>query len=96
MTDADFAYSDWLLTEWARWVRSEFVGSSLSRARGTGGRLINDDTALQVDMAIARCESPTRKLIKRVYLWRDISVSEAILAAHIRDFTKEYMHRDAA
>lgn len=96
MTDADFAYSDWLLTEWARWVRSEFIGSSLSKSGRAGARLISDDTAIQVDMAIARCEASTRKLIKRVYLWRDISVSEAILAMHVRGFTKEYMHRDAA
>lgn len=95
MRDADFAYSDWLLTEWARWVRSEFVGSSLSKAKAGASRLLDDETALQVDMAIARCEPSTRKLIKRVYLWRDISISEAILAMHVRGFTKEYM-RNAA
>jgi hypothetical protein len=90
MKDADFHYSDWLLTEWARWVRSEFIGSSLTKSKGVGARLINDDTALAVDMAIAKCSDSTRKLIKRVYLWRDISISEAVLAMHLRSFTQEY------
>lgn len=90
MRDADFHYCDWLLNEWARWVKSEFIGSSLSKTSPSGGRLIGDETALATDMAIARCEPATRKLIKRAYLWKDISVSEAVLAMHLRAFSQEY------
>lgn len=95
MRDADFHYCDWLLNEWARWVKSEFIGSSLSKSKSAGSRLIDDETALATDMAIARCEPSTRKLIKRVYLWRDISVSEAILAMHLRGFRQEYSRHAA-
>lgn len=90
MKDADFHYCDWLLNEWARWVKSEFIGTSLAKSSTKGGRLLDDETALATDMAIARCEPSTRKLIKRVYLWRDISVSEAILSLHLRGFSREY------
>ncbi|MGF6694771.1 hypothetical protein M2318_004860 [Metapseudomonas resinovorans] len=95
MTEGDFNYADWLLSEWARWVKSEYIGEGLGKGRSGLAPTLDDETGLSVDMAIARCEPSVRKLIKRVYLWRDISISKEALRAYLKDFMRAF-YRDAA
>ncbi|WP_312964575.1 hypothetical protein [Stutzerimonas kunmingensis] len=95
ISEGDFFYADFLLTEWARWVKSEFVGTSLEKPTASLGACLDDETGLAVDMAIARCEDSVRKTIKRVYLWRDMSIDKAILRKYLSDFMRTY-HREAA
>lgn len=96
ITDSDFHYADWLLSEWARWVKSEFMGTSLSRSKGKGHPLMDDATCLSIDMAVARCEPATKKIIKRLYLWRDISIEPDVLKHYIEDFMRAYHARSEA
>lgn len=95
ISEEQFNYYDLLLMEWGRWVRSEYIGNSLAKFSTSIGTPINDDDALAIDLAVARCNEGTRKLIKRVYLWRDITIDARILKQHINDFVKEYS-RDVA
>lgn len=95
ISDEEFNYCDLLLIEWGKWVRSEYVGDSLAKFVSGMGSSLKDEEALLVDTAIARCDEPVRKMIKRVYLWRDISIDERILKQYIEEFSKEY-HKDVA
>lgn len=97
ITDSDFQYADWLLNEWARWVKSEYMGTSLDRRKSTGHPLMDDTTCLAIDMSIARCDESTRKLIKRIYLWNDLSISPEVLKRYIEEFMRAYhAHVEAA
>ncbi|EMM8493365.1 hypothetical protein [Pseudomonas aeruginosa] len=96
ITDSDFHYADWLLIEWARWVKSEFMGTSLDKkASVRSAPILDDETGLAVDRAISRCDQSTRKIIKRVYLWQDISIEKSVLRRYISDFMGAY-YRDVA
>lgn len=95
MTNSDFHYAEWLLVEWARWVKSEYIGGALDRGRVGRVRLIDDETGLAVDMAIARSEEGTRKVLKRAYLWCDISISRQHLCRYLSEFLRNYQNANA-
>lgn len=90
ISDAQFNYYDLLLVEWGKWVRSEYTGDNLAKFTSGLGSALTDDEALAIDLALARSDESVRKLIKRVYLWRDISIDARILKQHIEEFAKEY------
>lgn len=96
ISESDFNYADWLLNEWARWVKSEFMGTSLDKKDRSGSApILDDETGLAVDRAIARCDQSTRKMLKRVYLWQDISIAKDVLRRYIQDFMGAF-YRDVA
>lgn len=96
ITESDFHYADWLLNEWARWVKSEFMGTSLCRSKSDGHPLMDDETCLAIDMAVAACEPQTKKILKRLYLWRDVSIEPELLKRYIEDFMRAYHARSQA
>ena len=95
ISEADFNYYDLLLVEWGKWVRSEYMGDNLAKFTAGIGSSLSDEEGLQIDRVIAKCADPIKKMIKRVYLWRDVSIDTRVLKQYIGEFYKEY-HRDAA
>jgi len=71
-------------------VRSEYIGVSVSRSPAGLKPVLDDDTGIAVDQAIARCEAPTRKMIKRVYLYRNISITPLVLNVYLEEFDRSY------
>ena len=86
--------SDYLLSEWVKWVFSEPLGPEATSCnygqagRGTSSALL-DDQAMRVDQSVARLEKGLRRALKGHYL-SGLSIKQAIHIRCLRVFAEYY------